>query len=494
MDEPKKNENFTEKSEATENYEFVTETIKKRPVNVKKIIKKVLFTLLLAVIFGVAASVTFVFLYPKLNARFNPDDGTVAVSLPQPETQAEVEAIQEKSKDEETLEGDKGSDNVPEDEPDELNDNQNDAENESGQVSANQDDAADMPDLEADNQSEKSESTVVNNIVQTIEKDLEIDDYKSLLGKISDVANAAKKSLVTVSSISSDTDWFNNSFESNKSTIGLIFADNGKELLILSSTSIFRKALNVKVTFDDGCVCPAKIKTSDNNTGLCVVGVELDKIPEETVEGISKAEFGGLATSAVGVPIIAVGAPYGISGSYGMGQITSNSTVIDKTDTSVGIISTNIYGSTASSGVLINYSGRIVGIICHEDVSDDMPNMIMAYSVTDIMDTIEKLSNGQILAKLGIMGTYVTEDANERLGVPFGTYVKEVVADSPAMNVGIRNGDVIVKMGTTDISSFVDFKAAMLKCNPGDIVVITLMRPGREGYTEVSYEVTLEAL
>jgi C-terminal processing protease CtpA/Prc len=177
-----------------------------------------------------------------------------------------------------------------------------------------------------------------------------------------------------------------------------------------------------------------------------------------------------------------------------MGQITSNSVVLDKEDSNVRIISTDIYASTAASGVLVNYNGRIVGIICHEDLSGNMPNLLRAYSVSDISGAIEKMSNGQALPTLGIIGTDVTKEANTDKGVPFGAFIKEVVADSPAMNAGIRPGDVIVKMGTADIGSFSDYKTAILTYQPQDPVMIKLQRPGREGYTEMTYEVTLEEL
>lgn len=510
MDENKKTTENNQQP-GSGDYEFVTETIKKRPVNKKKICKKIFFTLFLAILFGVVACVTFVLLYPRVKEYLNPDDGTVAVSLPVEEPYEETEtvveeglplSINESQTEEENTSGDasetdknlSGEVNTQEDttvkeEADEEN------KDETSQPSSNEDGDVPSDSENADNGNEnKKTEQIINQVVETIEKNLELDDYRLLLRKISEVANKTQKSLVTVSGISSDTDWFNNSYESNNSTIGLIAADNGKELLIISPTNIFKNAINVRVTFVDGQTYPARIKKSDSNTGLCVVGVELSKITEETMQTVEKAEFGGLATSAVGVPVIAVGAPYGSAGSYGIGQITSNSTVLDKTDTNVGIISTDIYGSTTASGVLVNYEGRIVGILCHENMAGDMPNLLRAYAVTDISDTIEKLSNGQELAKLGIYGTDVTEDANERLGVPFGTYIKEVVPDSPAMKVGLRNGDVIVKIGTTEINNFSEYKAAMLKCHPMDIVVLTVMRPGREDYSEVTYEVTLEAL
>ena len=464
-----------------QNYEFITETIKRPPINKRKLFRKIFLTIFLGILFGACACAAFVYCMPKLQAYFYPVDETKPVSLPVAENVPEEEPVEPFVIPE--------NDNPPEQTGPETG--EEDVEKEP----AAEDESKQEPEDEKDEEPAGEEKpVVVNNIVETIEKELELDDYRSLLRKISAIAEATEKSLVTVSGISSNTDWFNNSYENNNSTTGIIIADNGKELLIVSPSDILHNAKNVRVTFSNGETYAARVKNSDINTNLCIVSIDLEFIEDDTKEQIEMAQFGSLAASAAGVPVVAVGAPYGTTGSVGMGQITSNSIIKDKEDTNVRIISTDIYASTESSGVLVNYSGRIVGIICHEELSGNMPNLLRAYSVSDISDSIEKISNGQALATLGIVGTDVTDEANSDRGVPFGTYVKEVVADSPAMGAGIRNGDVIVKMGTNEIGSFTDYKQAILKYQPQDIVTVTLERPGRDEYTELTYEVTLEEL
>lgn len=521
-------------------YEFMTETIKRKPVNKRKLFKKIFLTIFLGILFGVCACVAFLLCFPRLQVYLNPPDDTKPVSLPVAESVQEDEPMEpfvipeqdntadpgdneavesgeqkedeqkpdeEKPKEEkpgedkseEVKTGDDNPDNSGEekpeeaapDEPEEDGSGQPDGED-GGAEEGPAGEGSDGEDPGDEGSPEDEKPVVVNNIVETIEKQLELDDYRSLLRKISAIAETTQKSLVTVSGVSSNTDWFNNSYENNNSTTGMIVAENGKELLIVSPSDILHNAKNVRVTFCDGEMYSARVKDSDSNMDLCIVAIDLERISEKTAEQIEMAQFGSLATSAVGVPVVAVGAPYGASGSVGMGQITSNSVVIDKADSNVRIISTDIYASTGASGVLVNYNGRIVGIICHEDMSGNMPNLLRAYSVSDISDSIEKISNGQALATIGIIGTDVTPEANSNRGVPFGAYVKEVVADSPAMKAGIRNGDVIVKMGTIDIGSFTDYKQAILKYQPGEMITVMLQRPGREEYTEMTYEITLE--
>ncbi len=465
--------------EKDQNYEFMTETIKKPPVNKRKLFRKIFSTIIFGILFGACAAATFVMFMPRLQAYLYPVDETKPVSLPVDESIQEEEPVEPFV----MPENDTSTDAA---DPDKA---------QSPEETAKPDEDAQDTSKPADAEKpEEEKEVVVNNIVETIEKDLELDDYRSLLRKISAIADATSKSLVTVAGVSPNTDWFNNSYENNNSTTGIIIADNGKELLIVSPSDILHKARNVRVTFCDGVTYPARVKDADINTDLCIVSIDLEHIEEKTMEQIEMAQFGGIATSAVGVPVVAVGAPYGAAGSVGMGQITSNSVIVDKSDSNVRIISTDIYASVDGSGVLVNYNGRIVGIICHEDMSGNMPNLLRAYAVSDISDCIEKISNGQRLATLGIIGTDVTPEANADRNVPFGAYVKEVIADSPAMNVGIRNGDVIVKFGTTQIESFSDYKKAILEYQPQDVVMVTLERPGRDEYTEMTYEVTLEEL
>lgn len=468
-------------------FEFVTETIKRRPINTKKLIKKILFTTVLAIIFGLVATFTLVIVYPRLYSKLYPVENIKQITLPI----AEDEEIAANEDDFVVPKSDVDEDISDVDIAEANSDNKSteDQENIDSVVESTDNNEDVNDDLVT---SEDDKNVVINQVVETVEKNLELEDYRVLIRKISAIANSTEQSLVTVSGRKSNKDWFNNSYVDNKSSIGIILADNGKDLLIISPMDILSSATYVDVTFSDGVTCSAIKKMSDVNTGLGIVAVSLDNIPEDTRNNIAMAEFGSVAASSAGTPVIAVGAPFGIANSMAMGQITSNSVMIDKCDSNVRMILTDIYGSNNATGVIVNYNGRIIGIICHDEALTDMSNLIRAYSAEDIMSTIEKLSNGLELAWFGIKGTDVTKEANETYSVPMGAYVKEVIVDSPAMNVGIRNGDVITKLGTVQINSFVDYQDAMLMFKPGDTVAVTLQRPSGSSYTDVTYEVTME--
>ena len=272
-------------------------------------------------------------------------------------------------------------------------------------------------------------------------------------------------------------------------------AENGKEMLILTRTSVIDTSDKIAVTFCDGARYDAVRKKSDPNTDISVIAVNLDEISNGTKEACKLAELGNTKGSSIdGMPVVAIGDPLGVSESIAIGQITSHTSIRDMTDTNVSILTTDIYGSANASGVIINMAGKVLGIITQDGATSDAKNLIRGYSISDLKDKLEKLSNGQEIACLGIIGLDVTEEASVEYGVPMGAYVKQVVIDSPAMEAGIQNGDVIVKLGTTDIRSFSDYKDAMIKCQPDDLMMVTVKRLGRDEYVELSYEITLGKL
>ncbi|NLG03517.1 MAG: serine protease [Clostridia bacterium] len=437
MDEQENNLN----EEQDQKFEFITETIKEKPISKKRILIKILFTLFLAVLFGVVAAFSLLISKPYMEAKLYPEEPK-KVEIPRGEEQ------------EEEAEEPKQEPVVVEKEP------------------------------------------VVTQIVEKVEKvELEIDDYKKLNDQFYSLAKESEKSIVTVTGVSSNVDWFMNAYENENQTSGMIIADNGKELLILANKAVLESAERIQVTFCDATESAGEIKKYDANTGLVIVAVDLSTISEETMATIKPAEYGNKkASELLGIPIIAIGNPLGYSGSVALGNITSNSYVMNMEDTSMQLITTDIYGSKSGSGIIIDLDGKVLGIISQDSVGNDNVNLLKAYAITDLITTIEKLSNGQDIAYLGIKGTDVTEAVTEEVGVPMGAYVMEVIMDSPAMQVGIQSGDVIVKMGTTDILSFEDYKAAMMKSQPGDLMMITVKRQGKEGYIDLPYEVELGKL
>ena len=167
--------------------------------------------------------------------------------------------------------------------------------------------------------------------------------------------------------------------------------------------------------------------------------------------------------------------------------MTSVGTVIDQPDSAYKSIVTDIYGSRNATGIIADLNGMVLGIIDNVNISNDMGNLLTAYGVTELKRTIEKMSNDQERAYLGIHGADVPEEAIKESGMPTGTYIKEIEMDSPAMNAGIQSGDVITKANETPIESYNDLLSVLAIAKPEDVLDVVLVRQGQE----VSVQVTL---
>ena len=90
--------------------------------------------------------------------------------------------------------------------------------------------------------------------------------------------------------------------------------------------------------------------------------------------------------------------------------------------------------------------GEIIGIITQSFANEDTQNLITGLSVSDSRELIRTLSGNQDIIYMGVTGTNITAEISEKKGIPKGVFVEEVEVDSPAMQVGIQNGDVIIEI------------------------------------------------
>lgn len=437
-----------EENRNQDNTDFMKETIKQRPLNRRKLVRRTLITAAMAVVFGMVACFTFLLLEPVISNRLYPEE--------EPQTVVLVEETEE-------------NEILPEDMI--VDDSQMQPE------------ATEAPLLENEQ---------IAQILSEMKLELGVEDYLSLLGNIKEVAKQARKSIVTVVGVTSDVGWLDNEYESEGAVSGVIVADNGKELLILANINSIKDADSIKVAFADGQEYSASVKKKDNNTGLAVISISKLSLQSSTLEVARAAVLGTSGSGLLGNPIIALGRPMGTEDSICYGNITSVGNSIRLPDSNYKYMITDIYGSANASGVIINLNGQVVGIIDMSINSNDLKNLINAVGVTELKKVVESLSNDSDIAYFGIYGTDVTQEANSNMGVPFGAYITEIDMDSPAMDGGIQSGDVIIKLDGAGINNYQDLVKELLLRKPGDEIKIELMRHGPDGYRELELTAVLD--
>lgn len=418
-----------------EEYELIRERIKTRPINRKKLIRRTVITAAMAVIFGVLACITFLVLEPVFSNMLTPEEEPVASEVKIPIDEEEI--------------------------------------------------------LPEDMILEDEEETRTQIIYQEKERTTTVlEDYNSLYDEIYNLSKNCQKSVVKVAGVSQDVDWFNVAYESKEVTTGLIIANNGIELLILTDGSVIKNSENIDVTFFNELVTSAVVKETDKNTGLAIIAVPVDQLTATLLDPDIIAKLGNSKTNRLlAAPVIAVGRPVSNVISLEQGMITSKSNTINLIDNNYEMFTTDMRGYDASNGVIFNMSGEVLGIIWQKNASLDK-NTLNAIGISDLKRTIERMSNGKKRAYLGIRGTDVTLEAIN-LGVPVGAYVLEIDMESAAMKAGIQSGDVITKIDGFEITSYTVFTEAIGLHDPGDEVTVTVKRQSGEEYKEMDITVVL---
>jgi serine protease Do len=319
---------------------------------------------------------------------------------------------------------------------------------------------------------------------------LSLSDYQQLQDELYNIGANVNASVVTITSVVSDTDLFHNAYEAEDQGSGVIISENDEEYLILTERKVIKDASRISVTFLDDTVCEAVLKKEDRNMGLAILSVaKADVGTEKTV-----ATIGSSNVVRGGMIVIALGSPLGTNYSILTGNITSTNNEVSVEDHNYTVFTTDIVANQDGSGILIDVDGEIVGIVMQEYSTSRAENTLTAISAGELVPVIEKLCAGEDVPYMGVKVSTVTSKIESDYGIPKGVYIREVTVDSPAMNAGLQSGDVITKLNGEEVRSDLAFSNALLALSAGDVVRIQVKRKGAEDYTTIKYDVTLGVL
>jgi S1-C subfamily serine protease len=224
--------------------------------------------------------------------------------------------------------------------------------------------------------------------------------------------------------------------------------------------------------------------------------IKLDKIPE----GLKAAAIGDTAKVEVGQIVLAMGSPLGLASSVTQGIVSATGRTVSEgtTDGGTGATIGNMVQTSAainpgnSGGALVNLDAQVIGI---PTLAASDPNLggsaapgigfaIPASMVKTIADQIIK--DGKVTdsgrAALDITGRTVVDD-NYR---PAGVAVVAVKSGGAADTAAIRPGDVIIKVGDSDITTIISLSEALAAQKPGDKTKVTFLRGGSESTVVVT--------
>lgn len=430
-----------DQEEKKEDFSFMKEKIKEKPLNKRKIVSKILLTLLCAAIFGVVASLIIAFLLPRLQKRITPEEQPEMIVIPRDERIPETEIESETETETET--------------------------------------------------EESTEEPATEEIVSTepVEvADLLPEQQQKLKKQLYAIGEEANHFIVTVTGVKSDTDWFNAVYSSEDKASGLIVANTGEEVLIVTENSVIRGAEAVKVTFVNGETADASLKGADGVTGIAVLTVPVQALKEETLQEIKVATLANSLNVTEGTTVLALGSPLGTNYTVLTGSITGTGDSVFMADGVFTVFQTDIITGHSGNGVLADLGEEVIGFARKENAS---VGTIAAISVSELKRLLEKLENGLQVPYLGLYISTVTKEIAEEYDLPQGVYINSVEMDSPGMEANLLSGDVIVEIDGTKVTDAESYRTALFEHVPGDAMRIVVERFGNEGYTKVSCTVTV---
>lgn len=255
---------------------------------------------------------------------------------------------------------------------------------------------------------------------------------------------------------------------------GFVISDDG---FIVTNNHVVEGATEIEVSFTNGEQESARIVGRDPSTDLAVLKVD--------ATGLPTVELGDSDAIQVGDEVVAIGNALALEGGLSVtrGIISGvNRTIPEENGASLlGVIQTDAAINPGNSGgPLLDVHGRVIGIntaIANPGVAQ---NVGFAIPISRAKPTIDDLQAGRKPAFLGV-ATQTVDEAVAReldLKVTEGAYVANVTDDSPAQAAGIRQGDVIVKIGDDDIKGSDEVQAAVRSHRPDDTVEVVVNRDG----------------
>ena len=253
----------------------------------------------------------------------------------------------------------------------------------------------------------------------------------------------------------------------------------------------------IQVTLADGRLYAARVVGHDKTTDLAVI--RLDNPPED----LTVARFTTSSTLQVGAPVMAIGAPLGLSNTVTTGIVSAlnrpvevsmdeDSTSQDQTQASSDLVITNAIQIDASinpgnsGGPLFDATGAVIGINSSikslATSADGQAGSIgLGFAIpSDLVVSVADQLIASGFASHGMLGVTV-KAATATVGSDtyVGAEIQEVTSGSGAAIAGLRVGDVILTVEGQEVTSPKQLVGYVRRYRAGDTVTMTIERNGQ---------------
>jgi len=263
------------------------------------------------------------------------------------------------------------------------------------------------------------------------------------------------------------------SYTSQSLGSGFVWSSDG---IIVTNNHVVEGASRITANFNDGTQLPARLLGVDPDSDLAVLRVE--------GKSFTAAPIGTSSDLMIGETVVAVGNPFGLSGTVTTGVLsavgrsvpseTQGRTYTDFIQTDASINPGN------SGGPLLNIEGKVIGI--NVAIYAQAQGIGFAIPVDRAKKVIQDLLRyGEVhSAWIGAVTATLTPEEARRRGHErqSGALVVRVFPGSPAERAGIKPGDIITAVGDRKVDTREEFSTNTATLAAGQQTTLTLDRGG----------------
>ena len=310
----------------------------------------------------------------------------------------------------------------------------------------------------------------------------------------SGVVSAVKKTspaVVSITSVQSTLGFFG-AQQTQSSGTGFIVAPDG--LIVTNKHVVADQNANYSVFTSDGKEYKATVKARDPLNDIAFLKIDASNLPTVALGDSDKLQ--------VGQTVIAIGNALGqYQNSVTTGVISGIGRAIQAGDSSgkssenlQNVIQTDAAINPGNSGgPLVNIDGQVIGI--NTAVDQQGQSIGFAIPINMIKKQIDQVRVHGVISRpiLGIRYIPITKDfaARNDLKTDKGILVYggsdiAVLPDSAAAKAGIKENDIILSIGGTNIDENHSVTGILQNYSPGDKVDVKILRDGKESTVQVT--------
>ncbi len=270
---------------------------------------------------------------------------------------------------------------------------------------------------------------------------------------------------------------------------GFVYKKEGNYGYVLTNNHVVEDASEIKLTLSNGEEVDAEVLGTDSYMDIAVLRMDGDAV-------LQVAQIGDSTEAKLGDTIFTVGTPVSTdyAGTVTKGIISGENREITVTDNGTSYMMEAIQIDASinpgnSGGPLVNINGEVIGINSVKLVESSIEGMGFAIPIEVAMSQIDKLENGEAIARPVIGVSLYDLDSLPLVGnsdlrvddsIKSGVVVNSVESGSDAEAAGLQRNDIITEVDGTTVKSSAHLKYLLYKHNIGDSVKLTIVRNGNE--------------